>query len=95
VDYFIDEYQHQYPSIIQQRQEVTEFIGASYRAEKDSAPPMFDIPATTSALICSVELSTGISQISEALNSTIPQNFKVPEMITISENTADLQEEVD
>jgi hypothetical protein len=93
--FFIDEYQRQYPSMIQQCQENTEFIDASYRAEKYSPPPMFGVPATTSALFWSVGISTGISQISEAPNSTIPQIFQVPEMIPISENTAYIQEKVD
>jgi hypothetical protein len=63
--------------------------------EKDFPFPKFGVPVTTSALLWSVELSTEISQISDALNSIIPRNFEVPEMITISGNTADLWEEVD
>jgi hypothetical protein len=92
---FIDEIQRQYPTIIKLYQEDIDLIGASYRAEKESLPQMFGVPATTSALLWSGGLSTRLSQSREALNSTIPQIFEVPEMMAISENTEELQEEID
>jgi hypothetical protein len=71
--FFIDEFQLQYSSIIQQCQEDTDLIGAYHRAEKESSPPMFGPPATTSSLLCSVGLSNRISQINVIFN---PQRRK-------------------
>jgi hypothetical protein len=71
--FFIVEFKRQYASIIQQCQEDTDLTGVYHRADKESSPPIFGIPTTTSSFLCSVGLSTRISQINVIFN---PQRRK-------------------